>query len=274
LLPVSGSAKQMRFTHIPAVRGPHSLVWVCPLDGTTFFISLLALICLWFMRKRLSGTARALLFAALLFPVVHISLLSILSDWILWPWYFYSSGIAFCAALIVLLGDETSPMRARAMPAVFPASVAAIFCFLYAAHIVNNTWNRPPSQRVESALFLADFASTHPGRYAMGDRAGFASLVLPYPLVQLEGLVMDRQFLLHIQRQDNLLDVLHEYRVNYYVGTAYDARAFASGCFSASEPYQAGKSAPHMRYSFCAPPVASHQTPIGIKTLIFDLGQP
>ena len=82
----------------------------------------------------------------------------------------------------------------------------------------------------------------------MGDSAGTPAVVIGQPIVQLEGLVMDKKFLDNIREQRNLLDVLKEYRVRYYVST--NAVPSGNGCFDLSEPKVAGPRSPHMRATF------------------------
>ena len=103
----------------------------------------------------------------------------------------------------------------------------------------------------------------------MGDRSGMVGYMMPYPVVQTEGLVMDRQFLERIRRQDALLPTLSLYHVRYYVGTAW---APYQGCFHAEEPFQAGKTSAHMVGDLCSAPVASWEHD-GKRTLVFDLEQ-
>ncbi len=270
LLPISGEAKQLRTTYSPSLRGIETITQICPLHGLSFFVAMLGLLWLPFAWKRLDTMAQAVLGAALLFPIAQILLLAFLSDWIMFPWYFYSSGIAVCASLIVWFGDKTSPAWPLLRSPLLRVGAMALLSFACATGIVRNTWHRPPSQRVMHALFIENFSTTHPGRYAMGDRAGFTSVAMPYPIVQTEGLVMDRRFLDHIRRQDDLLAVLREHRVRYYVATEMFTKEPA-GCFPAKEPRAAGETAPHMQASLCMQPVATYEAPAGIKTLIFDL---
>jgi hypothetical protein len=71
------------------------------------------------------------------------------------------------------------------------------------------------------AKVLAAFARTHPGRYAMGDRAGLTAYLLDRPVVQLEGLVGDARLLGHIARRDRLERVLNDYRIDYLIVSVY-----------------------------------------------------
>jgi hypothetical protein len=118
------------------------------------------------------------------------------------------------------------------------------------------------------AVDIARFDRTHPGVYAMGDRAGTPGFLLPEPLIQLEGLVMDKAFLANIRRQRPLPEVLHEYAVRYYIAIN---PVVSHGCWLTAEPLVAGPDAPHMRGTFCIQPVAAFPHS-GFNTVIFDLG--
>jgi hypothetical protein len=123
----------------------------------------------------------------------------------------------------------------------------------------------------QTAIFVKQFSATHPGIYAMGDRAGMVSYLLPYPLVQTEGLVMDRDFLDLIKRRTPLREVLDKYGVRYYISIATKPY---TGCYEASEPFEAGPQSPHMLAEFCEQPVTEFTDTDGIKTLIFRLDEP
>jgi hypothetical protein len=117
------------------------------------------------------------------------------------------------------------------------------------------------------AVDIARFDRTHPGVYAMGDRAGTPGYLLHEPLIQLEGLVMDEAFLANIRKQRPLAEVLHEYGVRYYIATnPVESR----GCWLTAEPLVAGPDAPHMHGIFCMQPVAEFPHS-GYNTVIFDL---
>ena len=105
------------------------------------------------------------------------------------------------------------------------------------------------------AIELKDFAAGHPGIYGMGDSAGTPAVVMGQPVVQLEGLVMDKRFLENIREERNLVDVLRAYGVRYYVST--NAVSSANGCFDLSEPKVAGPRSPHMRGTLCRAPMKS-----------------
>jgi len=73
------------------------------------------------------------------------------------------------------------------------------------------------------AKYLSEWMKKHPGVYAMGDRAGLVSYLSGQKMIQLEGLVMDKNYLENINRQESLNFVLNNYNVDYYI-TAYAKR--------------------------------------------------
>jgi hypothetical protein len=129
-------------------------------------------------------------------------------------------------------------------------------------------WTRQQADIYEASLEIERFAQAHPGIYAMGDRAGRVAYLVPDPVVQTEGLMMDRNYLTNVERQVPLREVLAHYNVRFYVATAYEP---FSGCFRAVEPAKAGPNSLKMREEFCEQPAATflHE---GIETLIYDLG--
>jgi hypothetical protein len=147
-----------------------------------------------------------------------------------------------------------------------PAILALLLLTVFAT-VVRMRWTVQQADIYAASLDIQRFASTHPGTYAMGDRAGRVGFLLTDPVVNLEGLMMDRDYLAYVRDQSPLREVLAQYNVRYYIGTAY--KPF-TGCFEASEPVKAGPHSAHMRAEFCEPPLATYFHH-GIQTLIFDL---
>jgi hypothetical protein len=121
---------------------------------------------------------------------------------------------------------------------------------------------------VTNALRLAEFSRTHPGTYAMGDLAGAAGFFLPYPVVQTEGLVMDPAFLEKIHSQDDLIPVLRQYGVRYYVSSV-DYKTHPP-CFHAVEPIRGGSTSAKMRAVLCGPPLLQYDVSYW-RTRVYDL---
>lgn len=274
LMPISGAAKQ--------TRTGHGFAWMALRlslsHGTElmFLLSFIALCWLSFRYRRLKPEHRLICAAGLLFPFVHWGTNLLLSDWMLWSWYKYS--LTFSIAMLLLLAGiaiaDRSPASAHGVgsivspivgPAVFAVGLLLVFSSRY----------RPDPMMVDvadGAKFLQAFAKDHPGRYAMGDRAGMVGYMLGQPMLQTEGLMMDTAFLNHIRRREPLLAVLQAYRVDYYVGfePVEHKGTEANGCFTAVEPAQAGPQSAVMTSTLCDRPVAEFGASSG-RTLIFDL---
>lgn len=119
----------------------------------------------------------------------------------------------------------------------------------------------------QTAAALAEFEKAHPGIYAMGDRAGKVGYLMQNPVVQLEGLVMDKDYLAFMKRSAPLGEVLRHYRADYYVGSSHEA---FGQCFTAVEPYQSGPRSPRIVGEFCQPPVARFNFG-GVETLVYKV---
>jgi hypothetical protein len=109
---------------------------------------------------------------------------------------------------------------------------------------------------------LAEFASTHPGRYGMGDRAGLTALLLRRPIVQLEGLVGDAALLAHIRREASLNDVLRDKEIDYLIVSVYEPLQREDSCYQVAipGPLQSGPHSRRMRGRFCASPLFYYET--------------
>ena len=218
-----------------------------------------------FAWRKIGAVERSILSAALLFPFVFVLILSMRTDWEMWPWYAWVWRPALCASLALWFSPKLNLalLRTRRVQAFAVAVVLA--------RLATTAW--PPGQLdfYQAAIEVRDFAGTHPGVYAMGDRAGMIAYLLPYSLVQTEGLVMDRAFLEHICRQDNLWQTLALYNVRYYIGSSWEsAPSYRNGCYYAVEPVEAGAESPHMQGKLCRPPLlrVKHN---GVETMIFAL---
>ncbi len=110
-LPVSGTAKQLRVRHFPSPNALGSFASYLfarnsPLLGLTVLCTILALIVLlpWAPLRRIRD--RRVFQASLLFPLLHLLVISTLSDWELWPWYLYPWLISGVFAAIALFGSQ------------------------------------------------------------------------------------------------------------------------------------------------------------------------
>ena len=275
LLPVSGMAKQLRHHLAPSLSALRSLpilfgIRSSYLLGPCVLVALLALALLGMgMRAMLPGR-RGVIWAVLLFPFVYILTIVSLSDWGVWPWYLYAwPATGAVAGAIVFSGR-----RARAQASVSwsgLACFAASVCYLIFMTVVIVRYSSPRNNDMYlTALDVRQFAENHPGIYAMGDRAGAVGYLADVPVIQLEGLMMDKQYLDNIRAQRDVQDVLKQYEVRYYIFTSMRAGPDADGCYSAREPAQAGPDSPVMRAHICKTPVAVFQHG-GYVNDVFDM---
>ncbi len=250
-LPISGLAKELRHGWLPdpAILRPS-------FSGFTlliFAVACLAGVGAVLMRRRLRPEETLLCFAAMLMPVALYGTELVISDWKLWPWYMYATRYAFFASLVVvavLLRSVCIHTRWIA-PALLVCALLALARTRYKIDPAMMDIEKESEQ-------LNAFASTHPGRYAMGDRAGMFGFRSASPLLQAEGLMMDRAYLQHIRDEDDLRSTLARYGTKYYIAYVFDTdatRKLRDGCFAAEEPSNAGRYALRMRSTLCDPPV-------------------
>ena len=272
-MPVSGTAKQLKSSPWPTLTAIES-------GGlyTAFLAAFLvyAAIAFYLLRKRLDPVERPGLAAAAVFPYLQIGVLSVVSDWPLWGWYFYSLRFALLAGLVLLLALHGSARVSRQALWIKAGAYGLALLLFLRVH-----WRKDPQMEAiyDVALQLQAFERSHPGVYAMGGGAGMAGYLLGDPLVQTEGLMMDPGYLLHIRHQDDLLATLRTYGVRYYsvweilVPVGFDKQRDGK-CLLAEEPYNTGHATLRMRATLCGTPVANIVVSAKVINHIYDLNQP
>ncbi len=271
--PISGTAKQLRHHYIPSLRtfesfkgfftergSPLLIVWV--------LLTLLGLVLLctrsWEGRKG----QRGVFWAALLFPLLHLFSVATLSDWPLWPWYLYVWVVSGAVSAVMFFSAEMVWVKGTPLPVKKTCfALSLLFLVAYGAAVArssNPAHNRP----YVAGLEIADFANQHPGIYAMGDRSGVVGYLINSPVLQLEGLMMDKEYLKNIQAEKDLLGVLKQYGVDYYISTR--STPDAEGCYAFREPWQAGPDSFVMNGRICQAPVAEFTHDVWVND-IFDL---
>jgi hypothetical protein len=264
-LPISGVAKQLKTTHLPSNPALRSLYSKTPFQLANVAVIVLAILLLPAIYKRLTSIQQANYPVLLFFPFLYLLLLSCLSDWKLWDWYFYSMRTALCVAFILLcLWPPIAGLARKQITGVLAAAVILVLIFK------THSTTGGQQQLYEVAEDVRSFSATHPGVYAMGDRSGMVAYLLPHPMVQTEGLVMDTGFVSDIRQQLPLRTTLAQYGVRYYIATAYPPYFEPNACFHAVEPQQAGPESPHMTADLCEPPITLIDQG-DVRTLIYDL---
>jgi hypothetical protein len=224
------------------------------------------------------GPTRAVALVSFAFPLVYYASLAARSSWSIWSWYLYPIPLALPLALAAI--GEAARLRLqaagfRAPPWGGTAGLALSFVGALAAAIKFASEDGNNADGRDTARTLAQFAASHGGRYAMGDRAGLTAFLSPSPYLQLEGLVADRELLEDIRRERPLREVLQARHVDYLVETVPVLDAGGS-CLHVAAPKarQAGALSPKMRGIFCDP-VAVFPDKFGwVKTLIFAIEPP
>jgi len=267
MMPVSGTAKQLRNVHLlPSADAMSSFAGrlfnrKLPVYGICVVLTLMTPVMVWMRRRSAPNDCVGIVWAVLLFPLFQFLAVTTLSDWMIWPWYVYAWPIAAVFASIVLLPP---PVAGKGMVWV---ALAALLFALDAAYLVHSS--RPEDELTYLAgEDIATFAATHPGIYAMGDRAGAVGYLAKVPVVQLEGLMMGPDFLENIRLEKNLQEVLSAYQVKYYIAT--NATVDGAGCYSVQEPAHAGRDSPSMRALLCRQPVATFEHR-GFVNQIFEM---
>ncbi len=269
LTPVSGHAKQLKTTLLPSLSTLHSLLFPIDRMKLIFVFPCLLLLAAGIVAairtlRLLPKNHSAVLLALLLFPILQLSLLSSISDWALWPWYFYS--LVFSSIASIALLARTShpyPQPSRTALALLGAVLSAAYVIYIAAYSVL----MPNSIAIYiSSSQLARYMDTHPGTYAMGDQAGMTGYLSSQPLIQLEGLVMDAEYLQKVKHREPLRQILADYGANFYITLAANP---PGSCSQLREPSQAGPHSPVSEGTVCTPPLATFHRD-NIPIYIFD----
>jgi len=236
--------------------------------NVTFDLAVFVLIVMvaWQTRRLIAnkGKKEILLFSVLSYPMVYFVLYSLTSSWVTFPWYYFMIPMTLVAGSVLVLEKLGISQRFPSVALLFFVVVAWFFCGRAIAAIPEATTHfaMEPWSIYSQAKELKAFAKEHPGSYAMGDRAGLTSFVLDKPMLQLEGLVADRSFLKKIKEQRDLVTVLKEYRIRYYITSVVDTlRLVPEKGYELEEPHQeqAGTYSPKMRGVFKSEPVYRYE---------------
>ena len=126
------------------------------------------------------------------------------SSWPLWRWYYYYLPLALVVAIALgagLLLPRLPPRLRQALPLLLAAGLAAK---LGSAYLHQRQKNPAPSANYKIQAWAAAEALNRQlpadAILAMGDRAGAFGYFLDRPLVQVEGLVASKAFLLALEK--------------------------------------------------------------------------
>ncbi|MBB6144078.1 hypothetical protein HNQ77_002030 [Silvibacterium bohemicum] len=280
--PVSGKAKQLRWHHWPSLSSIKSFFFPLTerihielsVPGTIAAICVLMLLVVPALGNR--SPKRFLFFGLTAFPFFYIFLLSCLTDWPNggWSWYDYIFVFPIFSFMFLFRWPGKRVFAALAVAMVLLLNTAIAAKLLTQVPEPGGVAKQGSYGVYATGKWLAEFSQSHPGNYAIGDRAGAPGYLMHEPVMQLEGLMMDAQYLKVLRTQRDLNQVLRDYDIRYYVST--NAK-LDNGCYVTSEPAKAGKDSPKMTGRFCSAPIGSYRyfspgkSGGAFTTLVFDL---
>lgn len=230
LLPVSGMAKQLKTSWEPSLYPFTSLFHFYPNKLFIVFIPFAALLLNIYFSKKGNSQCRRLTLATALFPLLLITFYMFKSTWFLWPWYAYMFYPALLLCFINVLAFEKRYVR---------NGLIALASFLLIWNLIYPFHKKPQDFVIyTNAKQFEEVEDIKGKRVAIGDRAGLFTYITGATTIQLEGLVMDRDYLENLKRMD-LYEILEYYDAEYYIGT--EPTKANNGSFIFKEPIQASE---------------------------------
>lgn len=261
-IPVSGQAKQLKSSIWPStqfvvstmkfsVKVYEGLIFLLP----AIVITIIAFILIIMRYKhfyKIKGIN--ILIIAIVFPLIFMTMQSLISDWPPWLWYYYPLITSSMAAIIVIYIYIAQIKNFKINQSTVSVLLALLLMLsFYSAYKRNISADPMANSIYSSSVKIAEkFANATEDVFAMGDRAGIVGYLLKNPVIHLEGIVMDRKFLQFIKKEENLLNVLKTYNVNYYIAT--NPEPISNGCYEFVEPRKAGNDSRKMRAVLCQEP--------------------
>lgn len=184
-------------------------------------------------------------------PIYYLQT-SLRSDYSLWPWYYYPLLMSFIMLsiptndLIDNFNVRVSFIKNKILLYFTLCFMLMLSFFIYLKVLDLSTKYRPLHV---AGVKINKFEQNHPGIYAMGDRAGVVGFLLKSPIIQLEGLVMDKNYLDILEKSDNIEKILDEYNVDYYIGT--NLKKLDNGCYMVIEPKQSSGFSRQIKSELC-----------------------
>ncbi len=198
--------------------------------------------------KNASVNIKIFFYTAILSLPIYYLQTSLRSDWPIWHWYWYPFIISF-----FMMGPVLDYIFSK-FEIKLPKIIQNILFYMIIFYTVILFLNMFKAIHSYSPLHMAgmkisNFEKKNPGIYAMGDRAGIVGFLIKSPLVQLEGLVMDKKYLDLLEEKDSIEKVLNEYNVDYYIGT--DLKKLQNDCYMIVEPVQSSGYSRQIKSELC-----------------------
>lgn len=227
LMPISGMAKQLRtelYFESNVIRSFFDNTLNRIFYGTIPGILILVNIFLIIIKYKANDKKINYLFISILiFQISLVMYQSFFSGWVYWSWYFYSIIFSYIITTYYLL--KYLKLNKNLI------LLFTITILLY--NLAFSFFKKPTSYDIyNEANEIKNFEKKYVGIYGMGDRAGLPSYYINSNLIQLEGLMMNRQYLEDLKSM-KLIDLLKKYNVEYYI--SYNPKPLG-GKFVIAEP--------------------------------------
>jgi hypothetical protein len=172
----------------------------------------------------------------MLYPIVFYTLFGFTSDWIVFRWYFYPLPVLFLVSSSVLARRFIPSLNWIRNGVYITTSIGIIFFGIWNFYRQTIRFVPEANSVFQHAALLQPFVASHPGLYAMGDRAGLTAFMCNMPVVQLEGLSSGLPMIDSIRKQTDLLALLHDHGVRYLIESRDSALSQNEGNFTISTP--------------------------------------
>jgi hypothetical protein len=210
LMPISGIAKQLKL----AIGFDFKYIIKDYFDFTTNKIIFMYIpTILWFINLiSLKGNTQSknnvlLNIISVIFPLVFVFLQAYLSGWQFWAWYYY---MLIPSSIVFLINSKQLRNTSHYIKYL-------ILILIIVWSFVSITFKLTPRQAMFEVLNeINKSIKDKSGLLAMGDRAGLTSVILNRPILQLEGLMTNKEFI-ELLKKGNLEIILIKYNVKYYI---------------------------------------------------------
>ncbi len=172
----------------------------------------------------------------MLYPIVFYTLFGFTSDWIVFRWYFYPLPVLFLVSTSVLARRFIPSLNWIRNGVYITTSIGIIFFGIWNFYRQTIRFVPEANSVFQHAALLQPFVASHPGLYAMGDRAGLTAFMCNMPVVQLEGLSSGLPMIDSIRKQTDLLALLHHHGVRYLIESRDSALSQNEGNFTIFTP--------------------------------------
>jgi hypothetical protein len=276
-LPLSGVAKQLKNTWYPSAQVLHSIFVPATYAHLTHrlfpFVCVLLGVAACLYRFRDFKFRDVPLGYLAFYPVIYLGMLMLLYARPVEGWYYFPVYISLI--VVTHLVQTHFDIHEVLSKGFGVAALCGVLLFLGISIARTVFYMTPESyQWYSSSIALHDFSLKNPGKLAMGDRAGMAAFINDQPLFQLEGIMNDHTFIQHLKNEDDLMAVMKENKVKYYVAARDVFKE--DGRYTAIEPVRADPDSRKMRgILFTEPVLKTHFVKDHTWLSIFQIdGQP